>query len=621
MLQLKSILPILLCLSATLLLSQCSGSAGEDTNGYGKEYPLTKQSMPLIDSAMNLMQADPALSHHIVDSVCQARLMSPQRCDYYHAMILDTGEDNHDSALAICNRILDEGRFGDDQYLEEEICELASNITFYLGRYLQSLEYVNRGIAICHGHEEMNYDEALMLGRAGHTEQMIGRFDAARQTYAEANRLIAQDKTFGGLIARISLLKKQISLYFETKEFDKALAACHEALDLVEGFHRDPTATEHRPEPMATSGEATHGFADFYLSQMYCRIAKLYRHLCETDGAGQTSAYLDSVNLYLDKWLQTESHATPSNYANAIQELYFTGRTAEFAEAKAAVASLYQGDSIVSDYVEYLRLLAAEADSRHDIQASSGYLQRALAISDSIRQHETLRTLTEQMSIHMVQQQQLARQEAESQASRYRLIIAIIVTLLASSLIIAVLRRRNKRNEEVLLQTRQELIQTKEEVNDMIQQFEESKEEKTAKDMQELYDRILQALEEKKLYLNPDFNMVMLAEEMCTNRTFISSCINTITGKSFRAWLAEYRLNIFLTKQKESPDMPIDQLLVQCGYNDRSTFQRQFKAIYGTTPSKYKDPDREDPLLTATTTSSDAVPRPTIADSSSNNNQ
>lgn len=583
----KFILLIAIILITILSFTQCNNGNADDNGGYGKEYPRTKEAVGIIDSCMNFMHTDPSKLHHIIDSVGKAKLMSPERCDYYHAMVVYEGEDMLDSALAICNRILDKGKFGDDKFLEEELCVLASNITFTVGRYLETLEYANRGIAICHGQELMNYDEATLMGRVGRVEQILGRMEEAKKTFAEANELLNEDKTFGGLIARISLMMKQTLLYADTKDYDKAIAVCHDVLNLVNAFHRDPSSFENRPKPMETSGEDTRGFADFYESQMYSRIAKNYRCKIEQGNSHDSSAYRDSMNLYLDKWEQTERHNTPLNLANTIRELYYAGRKAEFNNAKEVVENLYKGDSIVDGYVDFLNLLAEDAASRKDFKLSNGYLQRALAISDSISKHETFRMISEQMSIHMVQQEQLARQEAEHKASRYKLINVIIILLIASAFVIAILRRKNKKNENILQMTQQELIETQEEVNDFMQQLEKSNQEKQTKDMQELYDRIEQVLKEKQLYLNPDFNMAMLADALCNNRTTISTCINTITGKSFRAWLAEYRLNLFLAKQKENPYAPVEKLLNECGYKDQSTFRRQFKATFGTTPTKY----------------------------------
>lgn len=584
------ILFVAISLIATLIFCQCNDNNADGSDGYGKEFPRTKEAIAIMDSCMSFVQTTPARSHQIIDSVCNAKLMSPQRCDYYHAMVVYQGEENRDSALAICNKLLDEGEFGDDKYLEEELCVLASNITISVGRFLETLKYANRGIEICHGQELMNYDEATLMGRVGLAEQSLGHTEEAKKMYTEANKLLEEDKSFGGLIARISLMMKQSALYSTTKEYDSVKVVCLEVLDLVQRFDRDPSFVEPRPETMTKSGEATREFADFYESQMYSKIAHAYYNKIEEDSSDSPAkgGYIDSLNLYLDKWEQTQSHKSLVNLASTLRELYFTGRKAQFDDAKEAVASLYKSDSILSDYVDYLNLLAEDAASRHDLQLSNSYLQRALVISDSIRQQETLRMLSEQISLNMVQQQQLARQEAESNASRYKLIIAIIIIVAAASFVIAVLRRRNREKEKTLQMTQQDLIETQEEVNDFIQQLEDARTEKSIKSMQELYDRIEQAFREKQLYLNPDLSISMLAEELNTNRSFISASINNIARKPFRTWLAEYRLKLFLEKQKECPDTPIDQLLTQCGYKDQSTFRRQFKATFGMTPSEYK---------------------------------
>lgn len=122
---------------------------------------------------------------------------------------------------------------------------LASNIAISVNRYLETLQYANRGIAICHGQELMNYDEAMLMGRAGQAELSLGRTEEARQTYAKANKLLLEDKTFGGLIARISLMMKQSMLYSTTEEYDSVIAICHEVLDLVHRFDRDPFSWNH----------------------------------------------------------------------------------------------------------------------------------------------------------------------------------------------------------------------------------------------------------------------------------------------------------------------------------------------------------------------------------------
>lgn len=57
-----------------------------------------------------------------------------------------------------------------------------------------------------------------------------------------------------------------------------------------------------------------------------------------------------------------------------------------------------------------------------------------------------------------------------------------------------------------------------------------------------LYARILQIMEDKKPYLDPQFNLCQLANLACTNRTRLSSTLNNQTGMNFSRWLANYRV-------------------------------------------------------------------------------
>ena len=54
-----------------------------------------------------------------------------------------------------------------------------------------------------------------------------------------------------------------------------------------------------------------------------------------------------------------------------------------------------------------------------------------------------------------------------------------------------------------------------------------------------LYARILQIMEDKKPYLDPQFNLCQLANLACTNRTRLSSTLNNQTGMKLQS-LAGY---------------------------------------------------------------------------------
>ena len=584
-------LHILLFLNIVWLLSACTGKDQRTDSENGRDYP-TDETFDQIDISMSYMTSDPMKAHRMLDSIADAGLMTRQRCDYFHAMILFGGEDKIDSALCICDRLLDAGEFGDDRFLEEELCVLASNITSGNNRHLATLKYANRGIALCHGDERMRGDEATLMARVGTAEQALGRTEQARETYDRAYNLLKGTSSFADLVALITLQKKQLRLYDEINDYDAVISTCHEIEQLVGRFEHDPSFVGQRPATMQEPGAATKDFADFYRCQMYAQLAHSYHLRIEQGLASDVKAETDSVRTYIQKLLNTDGARTSAALIKAMPEMQFLGLKSAFNQARIQAEESYKGDSLVSEYVNYLTLLANDAESRHDLKACTSYLRRALAVRDSISRNEQLRILSEQMSINMVQEQQLARQDAENLLERQTMISSILtfvlIAVLITGLIIGWLLYKNRKNEEIILLTQQDLLDTQEEVKELSQQLEVAKSENASDNMQVLYDRILKVMEEKELYLNADLDIKMLAEAANSSRPVVSACINNKSGKPFRIWLAEYRLSLFENLLKLHPDAQIVDLATRCGYKDQSTFRRQFKDRYGMTALQFK---------------------------------
>lgn len=579
----------IILIAAAVLFCQCKGNDATDEDG--SDYP-SLETFAAIDSCMSFMSSDTERAHRMLDSLKDEGLMTSQRCDYYHAMVVYNGERNLDSALVICDRLLDEGKFGDDAYLEEEICVLASDISGVSMRHVETLRYANRGIAICHGNEKMRDDEAVLMGRMGAAQHRMGKVKEARATYANAYELLKRNSSFADFVALISLKKKEAGLCFDAKDYDGVIAICQDILGKVEQFDRNPAVIKQRPESMAESGSTTHEFADFYQCQMYGRIAKAYYERIADGASADAHADTDSVKAYMDRWSSTKESEAPENIAPMLRVMLFAGMKAEFDNAKDVLKDVYRNDSIESDYVDYLTIMADEAAASNDMKASNSYLRRALAVSDSLIRHETAKELSEQMSLYMVQENQLARKDAEGQLARQKLIsvtlsIGLLIVLMAGFVII-MLYRRNKRNEEIIEMAQQDLNEQKEEIADLVQQLDEVKTEQNAFNTMTLYDRIVQVLDEDKLYLNPELDIRMLADAVGSNRSNVSRCINSITGKTFRMWISEYRLSLFVSMLKEYPEESIDVIAASCGYKEQSTFRRQFKIAYGMTPGEYR---------------------------------
>lgn len=101
---------------------------------------------------------------------------------------------------------------------------------------------------------------------------------------------------------------------------------------------------------------------------------------------------------------------------------------------------------------------------------------------------------------------------------------------------------------------------------------------------------IIQHIETNKPYLNPDYNLEMMARDLNISRQNLSQTINDELNKNFYQLINEYRANEF-KKYLNDPKMnhiTFLGLAYEAGFNSKSSFYRVFKEITGETPSEYR---------------------------------
>lgn len=104
-----------------------------------------------------------------------------------------------------------------------------------------------------------------------------------------------------------------------------------------------------------------------------------------------------------------------------------------------------------------------------------------------------------------------------------------------------------------------------------------------------IMEKVEQLMIEKKLFVNSDLSMEVLAAELGLDRRHVSSAINACTNKNFYAYLNEYRVKEAIRLMSDSNDLTIDAVAYDSGFNDRRTFHRIFKQFTGLTPAAFRD--------------------------------
>lgn len=105
--------------------------------------------------------------------------------------------------------------------------------------------------------------------------------------------------------------------------------------------------------------------------------------------------------------------------------------------------------------------------------------------------------------------------------------------------------------------------------------------------MQRLYARVLIVMENEKPYLDPTLTLGKLVRIIGTNRTLLSTTLNSQSKMNFNLWIATYRVNHLLEALRNSPNKSIDELYPLSGFASRTSFYRQFHKVTGQTPQEY----------------------------------
>lgn len=100
--------------------------------------------------------------------------------------------------------------------------------------------------------------------------------------------------------------------------------------------------------------------------------------------------------------------------------------------------------------------------------------------------------------------------------------------------------------------------------------------------------KLKQIMEAQKPFLKPSFSLPELAQLMNLSVHSVSQIVNDKLGKSFFEMTAEYRIEEAKKLLVNQPNIKIEEIAEQVGYNSKSSFNTAFKKITGKTPSEFR---------------------------------
>lgn len=95
-------------------------------------------------------------------------------------------------------------------------------------------------------------------------------------------------------------------------------------------------------------------------------------------------------------------------------------------------------------------------------------------------------------------------------------------------------------------------------------------------------------MDTERPFLQSDFSLPQLADRLKLSVHIVSQVINDGLRKSFFEMTAEYRINAAIQLLRDQPNIKIEEIAEQVGYNSKSSFNTTFKKITGKTPSEFR---------------------------------
>lgn len=106
---------------------------------------------------------------------------------------------------------------------------------------------------------------------------------------------------------------------------------------------------------------------------------------------------------------------------------------------------------------------------------------------------------------------------------------------------------------------------------------------------EQIHEKLKQQMQTEKWYRNPELSLSELAQKLNIQPNILSQVINTCENMNFYDYINQLRIDEFkeLVTLPESQKYTLLSLAFDCGYNSKTSFNRNFKKVTGLSPSEY----------------------------------
>jgi AraC-like DNA-binding protein len=107
--------------------------------------------------------------------------------------------------------------------------------------------------------------------------------------------------------------------------------------------------------------------------------------------------------------------------------------------------------------------------------------------------------------------------------------------------------------------------------------------------LEKIHAELKDLMENEKLFLTPELTLSMVAERLGVHPNTLSEVINRVEQTSFFDYVNSMRVEEFkqLVAKPENQNFTLLSIAYECGFNSKTSFNRNFKNSTGKSPSAY----------------------------------
>lgn len=422
-----------------------------------------------------------------------------------------------------------------------------AQIQFYLKNIPKAYEYLELALNICKKHNH-KYGLGLVYSNMANLEIAQKKYNKAEEYIKNAIKYFKEIDNLMGVGNAYSIYG---NILFLQGNFKNAVEMKEKSISIFKSLNdRDYLATSYAS-----------------LGQMYLR-----------------EKFFDKALEYL---LLAEKLFEEENYQIKLTEI------------TSSIADAYYEKKDFIKAIEYLKKEIALKDKNYKKEHLNNLAEQEVIfeVDKKIAQIENLKKEKEQMGYELVKKEQII------------LYFIILFGIIVSSLILLTysyikrnkayrellkknvefaertISQNNLENELILFDLEKEKVETQQQAPEI-----EKSRIISISTTRELIPKLLDLMENQKIYLDKQLTIDSLAEQLNTNRSYLSNIINDYFGKNFNNFINEYRVKeaILLFKNEKYQNHKLDHIATLCGFNNKTTFNTTFKKITGLTPSYFR---------------------------------